>query len=52
MIRTFLEWLGIFDSDFDAVVVDKDGRIVFEVDGFQDLHQKFRAGQFGNKATI
>ena len=28
-----LEWLGIFDGDFQPVVVDEEGGVVFEVDG-------------------
>jgi hypothetical protein len=35
-----LERFGVFDGDLDAVGVQQEGGVVFEVDGLQHLHQQ------------
>ena len=51
LYQSNLEGLGILDGDFEAVAVDENRGVVFEVDRLQDLHQKFRVSELGREAA-
>ena len=51
LCQSNLEGLGILDGDFEAVAVDENRGVVFEVDRLQHLHQKFGVSELGRETA-